>query len=66
MAGQEDGGSGNFGAFSADAMLADLRDLRTRRIATSRERGVMLSLEDQEFLRQEIIETCTLLTELTK
>jgi hypothetical protein len=54
------------GAFSADAMLADVGDLRVRLVAAWRERAVMLTREEQDRLRQEIIDTCALLTELTK
>jgi hypothetical protein len=66
MTNQEHSRVHELGAFSSDAMLADFRDLRLRLIGAWRERAVMLTPEEQGRLRQEIIDTCALLTELTK
>jgi uncharacterized protein YukE len=54
------------GAFDAEEMLAEVRALRERVIAVWRERAVMLTPDEQQQLRREIQDTCTLLTDLTK
>lgn len=46
--------------------LAELRALRRRIVDLWLERGVMLTGEEQKELRDEIRETCTLLTALTQ
>ena len=54
------------GAFSADDMLASLAELRNNLISAWRERAVMLTRDEQERLKREIADTCSLLTELIK
>jgi hypothetical protein len=54
------------GAFDAQAMLAEVRALRQRVVDAWRERAVLLTREEQKELRDEINDTCALLTELTK
>ncbi len=54
------------GAFSADALLGDLVELRGHLISAWRERAVMLTKEEQARLKDEIADTCTLLTELIR
>ena len=66
MSNQDQKNVHQLGAFSADVMLADFRNLRERFITAWKERAVMLTREEQERLRQEIADTCTLLTELTR
>lgn len=53
------------GAFDAEEMLRDLREHRERLILAWRERGVMLTREEQDRLREEITETCQLLSGLS-
>lgn len=52
------------GAFSADEMLAEIVDLRSRVIQAWRERSVMLTRPEQDQLLQEIRLTCQLLGDL--
>lgn len=49
----------------AELILAELRTLRQRVIDAWEERGVILTREEQGRLREEIEDTCRLLTELT-
>jgi hypothetical protein len=51
--------------FCADDLVVEISGLRTRLISAWRERAVMLTPEEQKRLRQEIKDTCALLTELT-
>ena len=53
------------GAFSADDMLRDIVDLRTRVVDAWRERAVMLTREEQAQLLQEVRLTCQLLGDLS-
>jgi len=49
----------------ATRILADLRRLREELVAAWLERAVILTREEQDMLRDEIRETCELLTTLT-
>jgi len=61
------GSGGAAGAASeAERILRDLRRLRDAIVAAWEERGVMLSRDERRELRQEIRETCDLLTQLTE
>lgn len=53
------------GAFDADEMLHEIVELRTRIMTAWRERGVMLTPDEQRRLLDEIRETCRLLGDLT-
>ncbi|GAO40979.1 hypothetical protein SCH01S_53_00510 [Sphingomonas changbaiensis NBRC 104936] len=53
------------GAFDADEMLHEIVELRTRIMTAWRERGVMLTRDEQRRLLDEIRETCRLLGDLT-
>jgi hypothetical protein len=50
----------------AQSMLLELRTLRRRVIQAWQERAVALTKEEQAELRDEIRETCSLLTDLTR
>ena len=50
----------------ADRMLTDIRDLRRRVIEAWQSRGIGLTRDERHKLRNEIHETCLLLTELTR
>lgn len=52
------------GAFSADALLEEIVELRARIITAWRERAVMLTREEQHRLLTEIQQTCRLLGDL--
>lgn len=54
------------GAFSADALLGDLVELRGHLISAWRERAVMLTKEEQARLKNEIADTCALLSAFIK
>ena len=49
----------------AQNILSDLHALRNRIVVAWQERGVMLTPEEQQMLRDEIKATCTFLTDLT-
>ena len=55
-----------YGSRDADKLLADLRTLRRSIILAWQERSVMLTRAEQQELRNEIRETCELLTSLTE
>ncbi|MBV8688236.1 MAG: hypothetical protein JOZ90_08590 [Alphaproteobacteria bacterium] len=55
----------SIGTSEAELILSDLRRLRERIITAWFERGVMLTLDEQARLRDEIRQTCSLLTDLT-
>ena len=50
----------------AEELLAELRTMRNRMVTAWQKRGVTLLREEQERLRQEIADTCAMLTELTR
>ena len=50
----------------AEELLAELRTMRNRMVSAWQERGVTLLREEQERLRQEIADTCTILADLTR
>lgn len=54
----------DLGAFSADALLDEIVELRARIVTAWRERAVMLTREEQHRLLAEIQETCRLLGDL--
>lgn len=66
MSQQEQHNVHQLGAFSADALLDKLADLRESLISAWRERAVMLTKEEQARLKREITDTCALLSELVK
>lgn len=53
-------------AESADTILIEFRALRRRMMDIWQQRGVMLTSGEQKALRDEINETCSLLTDLTR
>ena len=52
-------------AAAADSILENLHSLRDQIVTAWRERGVMLSHEEQDRLHAEIKHTCAFLTDLT-
>ena len=56
----------SIGSAEAESILLNLRALRDQIVTAWRERGVVLSREEQDALHAEIQQTCEFLTNLTR
>ena len=56
----------NIGSSEADAILQNVRSLRDAIVTAWRERAVVLSSDEREMLHNEITQTCSFLSDLTR